>query len=497
MKMKMNHKYYIYSITILICLILVCSPAPAAAKKVKLTILYTNDVHGHILPFDDAYQGKDAGGIARRVTVIKQIKKQNPNTLLLDAGDLLSGTPISGFFKGEADWKSIELAGYDAMAIGNHDFDYGQEVLRNAIKTCKVPLLSANIIEQSTGNLLAKPYLFKSYSGLTVAIIGLTTPTAPTSTHPKNVVGLSFGNPQETVQKYLPELRKKAKLIIVLSHLGYGEDRELAEQVNGIDIIVGGHSHTKLLNYQEVNRTIIVQALQWGLYLGRLDVTVEKGKIIDKKAELIPITNTIPEDTKVAQALSVYADKVKQKMAEVVGETKVDLVRGTYENPQSNLSTWIADVFRETAQADIAFQNSGGIRANINKGKITYNDIYSVLPFENVLVTIELTGAQVQELFDFIASAAQSGRDSGQISGATFTVRDGKAVNILIGGKPLSLDKTYKLATNDFLASGGSRFTVLKQGKIIHYGDNLRDVLINYLKTHPVINPVSEVRIKF
>ncbi|MDI6783341.1 MAG: 5'-nucleotidase C-terminal domain-containing protein, partial [bacterium] len=416
--------------------------------------------------------------------------------LVLDAGDLLSGTPISGFFKGEADWKSVELAGYDAIAIGNHDFDYGQAVLRNAIKTVKVPMISANIIEQSSGALLAKPYITKTFSGVTIAILGLTTPTAPTSTHPKNVVGLNFANPVITMREYIPKLRKKANIIVALSHLGYGEDRDLAEQVDGIDVIVGGHSHTKLLNYQEVNRTIIVQAFQWGLYLGRLDLTIEKGKIIDKKAELIPVTNKIPEDKKSAQGISVYAGKVQQKMAEVVGETNVDLVRGSYDNPQANLATWITDVFRETAQADIALQNSGGIRSNIKKGKITYNDVYSVLPFENVLVTIELTGAQVQELFDFIAGAAQAGRDSCQISGATFTVRDGKASEIIIGSKPLDLNKTYKVATNDFLASGGSRYTILKQGKIVHYGDNLREVIIQYLKSHPVINPTNEVRIR-
>jgi 2',3'-cyclic-nucleotide 2'-phosphodiesterase (5'-nucleotidase family) len=492
--MKPTYKYSTYAFTILICFVLILSPS--FAKKVKITVLYTNDVHGHILPFDDAYQGKDAGGVARRVTLIKQIKKENPNTLVLDAGDLLSGTPISGFFKGEADWKAAELAGYNALAIGNHDFDYGQSVLRNAIKTNKVPLLSANIIEQSSGTLLAKPYILKSYAGITIAILGLTTPTSPTSTHPKNVVGLIFADPATTVKKYIPELKKKAQIILILSHLGYGEDRDLAEQVEGIDIIVGGHSHTKLMNLQETNKTVIVQALQWGLFLGRLDLTVEKGKIIDKQAQLIPVNNQITEDMKIVKALSIYSDKVKQKMAEVVGETQVELMRGSYDNPQSNLATWITDVFREMVQADIALQNSGGIRAGISKGKITYDNIYSVLPFENVLVTIELTGAQVQELFDFIASAAQSGRDSGQISGATFSVRDGKAVNIMVGGKPLALDKTYKLATNDFLASGGSRFTILKQGKIINYGDNLRDVLIQYLKNHPVISPTNEVRIQ-
>jgi 2',3'-cyclic-nucleotide 2'-phosphodiesterase (5'-nucleotidase family) len=483
--MKLTLKRFSTLAIICCCLVLLVSLSPG--KKVNITILYTNDIHGHVLPFDDTYQGKDAGGAARRATLIKQIKHENPNTLVLDAGDLLSGTPVSGVFKGEADWKSAELVGYDALAIGNHDFDYGQETLRNAIKTFKIPILSANIIEQSSGALFAKPYIIKTVAGVKIAILGLTTPTAPTSTHPKNVVGLNFADPAIIANKYIPDLRKKANLVIVLSHLGYGEDRDLAQAVKGIDIIVGGHSHTKLLNYQEVNHTIIVQALQWGLFLGRLDLTMDKNKIIDKKAELIPVTNKIPEDKAVAQSLAGYAEKVQQKMDAVVGEAKVDLVRSSRGNGQANLGKWISDVFRETAQADIGIQNSGGIRNNINKGIITYNDIYSVLPFENVLVTIELTSAQVQELLDFMAGA----RDASAISGVAFTVLNGKATDIKIGGKPLDLTKTYKIATNDFLASGGSRYTILKQGKLINSGDNLRDVIINYLKIHPVIDPTE------
>lgn len=486
--MKLTLKRFSTLAIICCCLVLLVSLSPA--KKIKITILYTNDIHGHVLPFDNIYQGieeKEAGGAARRATLIKQIKLENPNTLVLDAGDLLSGTPVSGFFKGEADWKSAELLGYDALAIGNHDFDYGQQTLRKAIKTVKVPIISANIVEQTSGTLLAKPYIIKTVSGIKIAILGLTTPTAPTSTHPKNVVGLNFDDSAITAKKYIPELRKKANLVVVLSHLGYGEDRDLAQSVKGIDVIVGGHSHTKLLNYQEVNHTIIVQALQWGLFLGRLDLTVDKNKIICKKAELIPVTNQISEDKEVAQGLAGYADKVQQKMNEVVGEAKVDLVRSSYGSGKSNLGRWISDVFRETAQADIGIQNSGGIRNDIKQGKITYNDIYSVLPFENVLVTLELTGAQVQELLDFIAGA----RDASAISGTTFTVKDGKATEIKIGGKPLDLTKTYKVATNDFLASGGSRYTILKQGKVINTGDNLRDVVIQYLKIHPVIAPTE------
>src|SRR5208283_3278892 len=197
----MYQKQFLFSKLLIVFLSIYClvftfavSADTKSASTTHLTILYDNDIHGHLIPFDDARSGKNIGGAARRTSLMNKFKSENPNTLILDAGDMLTGTPISGFFKGEADYGTFERMPYDAMAIGNHDFDYSQATLRHFIKTSPIPVLSANIFE-SDNQLIAKPYIIKNVGGLKLAIIGLTTPTTPTTTHPKNVIGLHFGDP--------------------------------------------------------------------------------------------------------------------------------------------------------------------------------------------------------------------------------------------------------------------------------------------------------------
>lgn len=464
-----------------------------SAVTTHLTILYDNDIHGHLLPFDDSRSGKDIGGAARRTYLIKKLKSENPNNLVLDAGDLLSGTPISGFFKGEADFGTFERMPYDAVAIGNHDFDYSQATLRHFIKTSPIPVLSANIFEEDN-SLFAKPYIIKKVAGLKIAIIGLTTPSTPITTQPKNVIGLHFGEPDVVLGGYMPELKKQADLIIAVTHIGFSEDKELAEKVPGIDVIVGGHSHTKVDGYVKSGNTIVVQDFFAGIYLGKLDLTIVNKKIVDQQAELIPINSSIPDDPAIAAYLKPFADQITGKMNEVVGKTDVDLRKPSYTDSQTNLGDWLCDVFRERAHADIAMQNTGGIRASLNKGTLTYNDIYSVLPFENALVVLEADGTLMQEILDNLAGKIQHASETGCVSGVTFTVSNGKATNIMIGGKPLDLSKKYTIATNDFMASGGSGYAPLKKAKFLRNEGVLRDIVIDYLKTHSPIAPVAEER---
>jgi len=320
-----NRSYFRIVQLISFIILLVAFSISGCAKPVHITVLYSNDIHGHILPFDDTRNGKDIGGAARRSTLIQQIKKENPNTIALDAGDLLSGTPISGIFKGEADFGVLQLLGYDAMAIGNHDFDYGQESLRNVIKTSKVPIISANIIETGKDKTLTTPYVILKRGGVKIAVLGLTTPTTPTTTHPKNVIGLSFENPEITAAKFIPVLKKKADIIIVLSHLGFQEDIAFGNGQKDVNIIVGGHSHTKIDHFYQDNTPIIVQDFQWGINLGRLDFDFDKGKVINPKAELIPINSTIADDPAVTTYLKPFTSQITTKMNEKVGETTVDL----------------------------------------------------------------------------------------------------------------------------------------------------------------------------
>ena len=462
-------------------------PYAANAKPVKVTILYSNDVHGHLLPFDDMRQGKDIGGSARNSFLIHQIKTENPNTIALTAGDFISGTPISGFFKGEVDWSVAQKMGYDAYVIGNHEFDYGQDRLREFIKTSKMPVISANIIQSDSTYFAQKPYVIIPRGKLKIAVLGLTTEGTPYETHPKNVIGLKFISATDVAAKWVPILKKQADIVVVLSHLGYQEDINLAKAVNGIDVIVGGHSHTKIDESTMENGTIIVQGFQWGIFLGRLDLVLDNKKIQQHSAKLIAINNTVDDDKQLAAYIDSYNIKIKDFMSKPLGEAKVDLMKPSYGNADSNLACWLTDLFRERVNADVCLQNTGGVRASIPKGTVTFSDIYNVLPFENVLVLMEADGELVQQVFDNLANKQQ---ESSTISGATFTVENGKAVNVMIGNKPIDLQKKYTIAANDFMANGGSGFALLKKAKIIRYDENLRVIVADYLKTHPVIDPV-------
>lgn len=466
------------------------------SKPLNLTILYDNDVHGHLLPFNDNRYGQDIGGAARRATLINDIKKTNQNTIVLSAGDWISGTPVSGLFRGKADWGTLQRMGYDAIAVGNHEFDYGQPVLRETIKSSQVPFLAANIY-QNDGSYFAKPYIILKKGKTRIAVLGLTTQETPVVTHPKNVEGLEFENPLVTFSKLLPELKKKADLIIVLSHMGYEEDIQLARQFpKDIQVIVGGHSHTKIDTFNKSEGPIIVQAYQWGTFLGRLDIQVEKGNVINTKAKLIPINSQIKPNTKIESYLQTYVSQIDTLMNKQVGTTTVDLVKPSYGHPLSNLACWLTDVFKERMGADIALQNTGGTRANINKGPITYNDIYNVLPFDNTLVLMQVSGMELQEILDDLANRANSGRETSAISGVTFLAKNGQATEISLAGKSLDPAKTYTIAANDFMANGGSGYTLLKKAKVIKYDTVLRDIVVDYLKEHPVIAPQAEERIK-
>jgi len=468
----------------------------AFAKPVNITILYDNDVHGHLLPFNDNRFGQDIGGAARRATLIKEIEKKNPNTIALSAGDWISGTPVSGLFKGKADWETLNIMDYKAMAIGNHEFDYGQAALREAVKTSKVPFLAANIY-QKDGSCFAKPYIIVNKGKTRIAIVGLTTPETPIVTHPKNVEGLEFEDPAVTFFKLLPTLKKKADIIIVLSHLGYEEDIQLAKQYpKDIQVIVGGHSHTKIDSYNNSEGPVIVQAYQWGAFLGKLDVKIDNRKVLSAKAELLPINSQIKSDPAVESLLKTYTSKIDALMTQTVGTTLVDLVKPNYGHPETNLACWITDVYRERMGADMAMQNTGGTRASINKGPITYNDIYTVLPFENTLVLLQVNGPEFKEILDDLAKRRLEGKPVCSTSGVKFLAKDGKANDIMVNGKPYDETKTYTIAVNDFIANGGDGYTLLKQAKVIKYDAVLRDIILDYLKDHPVIAPEEDTRIR-
>ena len=245
------------------------------AAQVNLKILYVNDFHGFAEPYKATANDAPLGGIAYLAGAVDRARHNQPS-LLLAAGDMIQGNAWANLFRGKSTIDVMNAMKFDAMVVGNHEFDFGPKVLKERMAQARFPLLGANV----KGLPGLKPYVVKNLQGVRIAIIGVVTPETPVTTHPRNVAGLTFSTPESAVRKYLLELKGRADIIIVLSHCGFQADKELAARVPGIDVIVGGHSHTKILQPELVGQTIIVQAWEHAKALGILNLQVKDGKVV-------------------------------------------------------------------------------------------------------------------------------------------------------------------------------------------------------------------------
>ena len=495
---------FIFSLLIILC------PAPvisAGKAPVKLTILHVNDTHGHIVPYIEKSidERVPVSGIDYLATMIAGSRAANPEgCLLLSAGDMFQGTPISNIFQGKPVIEIMNHLKYDAMVLGNHEFDWGQDVLKKNIASFTFPVLSANVF-QISGNLFpgVKPFTIVKRHNVPIAIIGLTTPEAPYTSKPGNLTGLSFAPPAEVLPALIKIVRGKgAQIVIVLSHLGLDTDKDLARKVRGIDIIVGGHSHTVVTDPVNESGTIIVQAGYNGLYLGALDIVYDpvKKKILDyTKQNELKLVSAGPQaqfDTDVARIIDRYEVQVRAEFSKVEGTALRDFTRQT--NKESTLGDLITDAMREATGAQIAFYNGGGIRADLPKGPITLEMIYTVLPFDNLLATMDLSGAQIRELLEKSAQAEKLLQVSGLQVEYDLSKPAGSKVNsIRVDGTPLNPGSNYKVVTNDFLASGGDQVTTFMQGQNTSLGSPVRDAVVEYIRSHSPLNSQVQGRISF
>jgi 2',3'-cyclic-nucleotide 2'-phosphodiesterase (5'-nucleotidase family) len=498
-------------------LLLLCSLSFASAEEREIRILYLNDFHGFAESYRPLASREMLGGIPYLAAKVSALRREKPS-LLLSAGDMIQGNAWANLVQGESVIAVMNAMNFDAMVIGNHEFDFGQETLKKRISEAAFPVLGANV----EGVELLKPYVIKEFNGIRIAIIGVTTEDTPVSTHPRNVYGLNFLPPADTVRNYLGELRDRADIVLVLSHIGYHSDRRLAEQVKGIDVIVGGHSHTRVDKPSVAGKTIIVQAWEHAKVLGVLDLTLDNGKIVKAEGRLEEIRpQTGEEESDVLAIVQTYRQKMDAVLSEPVGETGVDLDGEKVRKAETNLGDLITDIIRQASGAEVAIVNGGGIRTSIKKGEIRVRDVYSVLPFDNYIVAIKLSGREIKEALEHGVSATEG--DEGrfpQVSGLAFTYSPTAPVGsrvkeVVISGRPLDPDKQYSVATNDFLAAGGDGYRAfgdalraskdfeviggMMKGEKLFYSDSgrwLRDVVIQYIREKKSIAPVTEERIR-
>ena len=492
-----------------------------------LVVLYTNDVHGHPVKFSNL-SVPNVGGLPARSTLIKEIRGANKNVLLLDAGDLNTGEAESNFFRAKPDILGYNYMGYDAMVLGNHEFDNPIPVLMEQMDLAQFPFLSANI-KTRNGDELVIPYIIKQFGGFKVAIFGLTTTETQITGNPDHVKDLIFEDEVEVAKKLVPILKKQADVIIALTHLGLYEgnnrgSKRLASQVTGIDLIVDGNTDTKLdapiiiKDPDSDHQTLIVQAWHWGLVLGKIDLWIQNRRVADFNMALIPINlkkvvrnsdgkktyhligKEIKEDPELLAILQPYADKVDRLLSEKIGYAKGDFSYEDGRYRENALGDLVADAMRwylKRFSPDFALTNSGAIRAGLSEGPLTRKAIYDILPFNSSVVFLTLTGTQVQTLFDYMGTIQPGEGAFPQVSdNLRFTLNREKKIceNILINGSPIDPGKSYGIVTNSYLAKGGDGYRVFLEA-VDPFDSSIfqRDALIAYIK-HLGGNIVPEVK---
>lgn len=478
----------------------------ASTGTKKITILHTNDSHGRI-----EESKNDGMGFAKLSTLVKQFQAENPNTLLLDAGDTFHGTTFATVSKGESIVEVMNKVGYDGMAAGNHDFNYGYERLLELEKKAEFPVISANV-RQKDNSLLLKPYFIKEVDGIKLGIFGLSTPETHYKTHPKNVEGLTFTDPVVEAQAMVKELKaQNVDMIIAVTHLGIDESStdtsiKVAKGAPGIDLIVDGHSHSTLVEgLQGENDTLIVSAGEYLKNLGVVELTFEDKKLTKKTARLInkDAAADVKIDADVDKVIKDIQAAQEKILEEVIGKTavKLDGEREQVRVGGTNLGNLITDAMVDMTGADMAVTNGGGIRASINEGDITKGDVITVLPFGNYIVTKKLTGAQIKAgLENGVDSYPESKGAFPHVSGLTFAIdaaqKAGSRVHSMkIKGLPVDMNKEYLVATNDFMAAGGDEYTSFKDSPIVNEFPALDEALIAYIQKIGTVNVKAEERI--
>jgi len=518
----MNHAL---KVTTLVILSALAMGLAVQAGSLTMTILHTNDVHAHydsFQPWGDVLQG----GFARMKTAVDTVRDSTGNVLLLDAGDQFQGTLYFNVAGARVVADVMNAVGYDAMCVGNHEFDSGPGELASFIDLAEFPVLSANIDTSASADLasdIAAHHVF-AFGDEQVGVIGLTTEQASELSSPgPNVL---FTDVAAAAQAAVDALEAQGvNKIVALTHLGYSEDLLLGTRVSGIDVIVGGHSHTKMTNSADVvtypNRILgadgapvyVVTAQEWGKYLGQLEVAFdEAGFVTSATGTPLFIDESIAEDAAVLDILSVYSAEIDTLKSTVIGQSS-DLLNGEradVRGKETNLGNLICDaILWRTASsgAQIALQNGGGIRATVSPGDVTMGNVIEVLPYGNQITIVDLTGAQMLEALENGVSQIEDGAGRfPQVGGLRYTFSRTapagsriQSVEILTDSRTYAaLDPAavYRVATNNYVANGGDGYSVLKAGfGRYDTGLLLSDTLAEYIEAHSPVSASLEGRI--
>ncbi|WP_411345513.1 5'-nucleotidase C-terminal domain-containing protein [Paenibacillus sp. WLX1005] len=475
-----------------------------AGTGTHITLLHTNDVHAH------AVEESPSMGLAKIAGLADLYRAANPNTLLLDDGDAVHGTSFATLVRGESVIQVMNKMGYAVMEPGNHEFDYGYERLLELTKMANFPVISSNIIQKDTGKAPFEPYIIREVDGVKIGIFGLETPETAYKTNPNNVKNVEFTDPTEAARNMVSELQGKVDVIVALGHIGMDQSTEqtsidIVKAVPGIDVFIDGHSHTLLQNGQTENGTLIASTGEYGEHLGVIDLWVDKGNVTKKEAYTIDEKQAegVQPNAEVASLIDSIKASQEPILNEVVAQSSVllDGAREKVRAGETNLGDLITDAMRSISGADAAITNGGGIRASIDAGPVTKGEIVTVLPFGNLVISIEVTGADIKAALENGATDYPTAKGAfSHVSGITYKIDTSKPAGsrvhtITVGGKPLDLTKTYNVATNDFMVAGGDEYTMFVGKQQTGTYGTLDEALIEYMQANGTKSLTAEKRI--
>ncbi|HYN43403.1 MAG TPA: bifunctional UDP-sugar hydrolase/5'-nucleotidase [Thermoanaerobaculia bacterium] len=524
----------------LLCLVL-AAPA-AAADRVALTVLQTSDLHANLLPWDYARSTEGAWGLARVATRIRQIRDTAPNVLLLDGGDTIQGAP-TGWLEARRPSggphfvaAAMNALGYDALAVGNHEFNFGLDVLRRAQKDSSFPWLSANTRNASDGSAAFPEYLVKELGGVRVGVLGLTTPNIPGWEPVVNRPGLTWEDPVETAKRLVPLLRgeKRCDVVVVLFHSGLEADPvtgepngtghenrvvALAREVPGIDLILTGHAHRKL-SMIRVHGVPVMQPGRWGEVLARVDLVVErvgaKATVVETNGELLPSDASVATDPEIAAIAKGPHARALAYLNEPLATAS-----GPFPGGRARLEdTALLDLINETqlavTGADLSLTSLLPFRFDgWDAGPVTVRQVYALYPYENQLVVVEVDGARLKGVLEHAASyygtaewreghlvltpqAGMTPYNFDVLQGASYRVDPTAPVGnrvkeLRFKGRDVKEGDLFSLAVNSYRAQGAGGYAALKGTKVLRtYNDEIRELLVERLRKAGTIQPVTD-----
>lgn len=513
-------------------------PAWQEDTTYKITVLHTNDNHGRF------WQNKYGEyGMAARKTLIDDIRTEvqaeGGSVLLLSGGDINTGVPESDLQDAEPDFKGMNKIGYDAIALGNHEFDNPLDVLQKQIDWAEFPMLSANIYDKKTGERMYQAYEIFDKQGIKIAVVGLTTEDTAKIGNPEYIGSLEFRDPKLEAKKVIAELNETEKpdLIFAVTHMGHYENGERGINAPGdvalarfldmgeLDMIVGGHSQEPVCmegpnlikkNFKpgdeckpdQQNGTWIVQAHEWGKYVGKADFEFRNGELemvsydlipvnlkkkvnIDGKKQRVFIEDEIEQDAELLAFLKPFQEKGQGQLNVKIASTngKLEGDRNVVRFEQTNLGRLIATSHMVRAKADFAVMNSGGVRDSIEAGDVTYKDVLTVQPFGNIVTYADMTGKEVLDYLNVVAIKPVDSGAYAQFAGIKMTVENGKVSNVFIGGKQLRLDETYRFTVPSYNAAGGDGYPKISDHPgYVNTGFVDAEVLKDFLETNSPID---------